>query len=202
MNKNGCRRSPLAKTGHHVRRLRLAAWLVFAGSVVYLYYSHAGFFESELREVTLRSAATGYLVYLLVSSIRGLTLIPAATFLFLAIPLFPPAPLFVLTLLGILISSTSIYYFSESLRLDEYFEERYPSAVAKARSVLRKNPTTIVAAWSFFPFAPTDVICYVCGVMRISFGRFILGVMIGEGAIGALYVFVGANVSRLWRGWG
>ena len=183
-----------------VRRLRLAAWLLFAGSIVYLYYSHAGFFESELREVTFRSAAMGYVLYLLVSSIRGLTLIPAATFLVLAIPLFPPVPLFTLTLLGILISSTSIYYFSKSLRLDKYFEQRYPSAVAKARNALKRRPTTIVAAWSFFPAAPTDVICYVCGAMKISFSRFILGVMIGEGAICALYVFVGANVTRLWRG--
>jgi uncharacterized membrane protein YdjX (TVP38/TMEM64 family) len=183
-----------------VRRLRLAVWAVFAASFLHLYYSHSGFFESELRNTASRSVFLGYSIYLLVSSIRGLTLIPAATFLLLAIPLFPPAPLFALTLLGILISSSSVYYFAESLRLDEYFERRHATAAAKARAVLKKNTTAIVAVWSFFPLAPTDLICYVCGSMRISFTRFIVGVLIGEGAVCALYIYLGGSVFRVLRG--
>jgi uncharacterized membrane protein YdjX (TVP38/TMEM64 family) len=39
--------------------------------------------------------------------------------------------------------------------------------------------------------APTDLICYACGAMEIPFGRFMLGVLLGEGAICATYIFAG-----------
>ena len=44
---------------------------------------------------------------------------------------------------------------------------------------------------------PTDLICYVCGVMKISFRRFMFGVLVGEGAICALYIFAGASLLEL-----
>jgi uncharacterized membrane protein YdjX (TVP38/TMEM64 family) len=56
-----------------------------------------------------------------------------------------------------------------------------------------------VAAWSFLPVAPTDLICYVCGAMKISFGRFMAGVMLGEGAICATYIFAGQALFAFGR---
>ena len=35
------------------------------------------------------------------------------------------------------------------------------------------------------------LICYACGAMEIPFGRFMLGVLLGEGAICATYIFAG-----------
>ena len=46
---------------------------------------------------------------------------------------------------------------------------------------------------------PTDLICYVCGVMRISFRRFLFGVLVGEGAICALYIFAGSTLLDLGK---
>ena len=127
---------------------------------------------------------------------RGFTLIPAANLVLVAIPIFPPLPLLLLTLVGILVSSASIYAFAGSLHLAEYFETKHAAAVARVRAALARNPTTIVMVWSFFPLAPTDLICYVCGAMQISFRRFLLGVLVGEGAICALYIFAGRG---LWN---
>jgi uncharacterized membrane protein YdjX (TVP38/TMEM64 family) len=62
---------------------------------------------------------------------------------------------------------------------------------------LHSRPTTIVTAWSFLPIVPTDLICYVCGVMKIPFGRFMAGVLIGEGAICAIYIFAGHGLLEL-----
>ena len=176
-------------------RFRIIAWLVVAGFFLYL-YSSRDVFGDGLRQASSASLVVGYGVYLLLGSIRGLTLIPSTGLLLLAIPLFPPLELFVLTLIGILISSLSIYFFSRSLHLAEYFGRRDKAKVDRVRHLLDRNPMAIIIAWSFFPLAPTDLICYVCGVMRISLGRVVAGVLIGEGAICALYIFLGDTMLR------
>jgi len=117
----------------------------------------------------------------------------------LAIPLFPPGPLLALTLIGIAISSASIYAFASSLKLGEYLERKHAKHMERLQNALRRNPTSIVTAWSFLPIVPTDLICYVCGVMKISFRRFLLGVLVGEGAICALYIFAGASLLDLGK---
>ena len=175
-------------------RVRLALWLLFVAAFVLLYWSRAGTWGSELRDVAASSLLLGYAVYVALGCVRGFTLIPAANLVLLAIPIFPPLPLLVLTLVGILVSSASIYAFAGSLHLAEYFETKHAAAVARVRAALARNPTTIVMVWSFFPLAPTDLICYVCGAMRISFRRFMLGVLVGEGAICALYIFAGRGL--------
>ena len=81
----------------------------------------------------------------------------------------------------------------------EYFEAKYPEKVARVRAALARRPTTIVAAWSFLPVAPTDLICYVCGAMEVPFGRFMLGVLLGEGAICATYIFAGQALLDVGR---
>lgn len=177
-------------------RVRLVLWLLFVAAFVSLYWTRAAAWGSEFRGVAESSLVLGYALYLALGCVRGFTLIPAANLVLLAIPIFPPLPLLALTLVGILISSASLYAFAGSLHLSEYFEQRHAEKVARVRAALARNPTTIVMVWSFFPLAPTDLICYVCGAMRISFRRFMLGVLVGEGAICALYIFAGRG---LWN---
>ena len=135
----------------------------------------------------------------MLGALRGFALIPVTNLVVLAIPLFPPVPLLVLTLVGIAISSASIYAFAGSLKLGEYFERKHARHMERVQTALRRNPTSIVTAWSFLPIVPTDLICYVCGVMRISFRRFMFGVLVGEGAICAVYIFAGASLLDLGK---
>ena len=46
------------------------------------------------------------------------------------------------------------------------------------------------------PLVPTDVICYVCGILRVRFWKFLIGVTLGEGAICALYIYGGDQLLR------
>src|SRR5215468_286769 len=142
-----------------VTRVRLVLWLLFAAAFVLLYWTRAATWGSEFRGIAESSLLFGYALYLALGCVRGFTLIPAANLVLLAIPIFPPLPLLVLTLVGILVSSASIYAFAGSLRLAEYFETKHAAAVARVRAALARNPTTIVMALSFFPLAPTDLIC-------------------------------------------
>ena len=86
-------------------------------SFVFLYYRYSGKWGTEISGLAMSSAWLAYAVYILLGALRGFALIPVTNLVVLAIPIFPPVPLFVLTLVGIVISSASIYAFAGSLRL-------------------------------------------------------------------------------------
>jgi polyvinyl alcohol dehydrogenase (cytochrome) len=180
-----------------LRAVRLAVWALFVVAFVFLYYRYSGVWGTEIGGLAMSSVWLAYVVYIVLGAVRGFALIPVTNLVVLAIPIFPPVPLFVLTLAGILISSATIYAFAGSLKLGEYFERKHAEKTERVRAALQRNPTTIVTAWSFLPIVPTDLICYVCGVMRISFRKFIAGVLIGEGAICAIYIFAGSSLLEL-----
>ena len=179
--------------------LRLGIWALFVAAFVFLYYRYSSLFGTELTQLAASSVWLAYVVYVVLGALRGFALIPVTNLVVLAIPLFPPVPLLVLTLVGIAISSASIYAFAGSLKLGEYLERKHERHLERLQSALRRNPTSIVTVWSFLPIVPTDLICYVCGVMKISFRRFLLGVLVGEGAICAIYIFAGASLLDLGK---
>ena len=181
--------------------LRLGIWALFIAAFAFLYYQYSSLWGTELTQIAASSVWLAYAVYVLLGALRGFALIPVTNLVVLAIPLFRPVPLLMLTLVGIAISSASIYAFAGSLHLGEYLERKHAKHMDRLQDALRRNPTSIVTAWSFLPIVPTDLICYVCGVMKISFRRFLLGVLVGEGAICAIYIFAGATLLDLGKRW-
>lgn len=169
----------------------IAFWLALFCAALYLYFFRPDFFQNQLQRVFSASLMLGYVLYLLLGCLRGLTLIPVTSLILLGLLFFAPIPLFILTITGILVSSASVYYFSEFLRLDEFFERKHSKRIAKIKSILQKHELPIIIAWSFFPLMPTDLICYVCGTLKINFKKFILGVLIGEGITCSIYIFFG-----------
>jgi uncharacterized membrane protein YdjX (TVP38/TMEM64 family) len=181
------------------RSLLLAAWLVVVGSAFYALLFHRTLVQEQLSGAMSVSVVAGGAVYLLLGAIRGFTLIPSTTLVLAAVAFFPPAPLFALTLVGILISSACIYWFAESIGIDEVLKRRHPAAIARLTELLQKHELPIIVGWSFFPLAPTDLICYVCGVLRVNFVTCLIGVAIGEGTICGIYIFLGDQALRWLR---
>jgi uncharacterized membrane protein YdjX (TVP38/TMEM64 family) len=58
---------------------------------------------------------------------------------------------------------------------------------------MARRQLPVVLAWSFFPAAPTDLVVYVCGVLKIDLKKCLFGVAVGEGAICAIYIFLGGQ---------
>src|SRR5689334_24414874 len=71
-------------------RLRVGAWILCAGSFLWLYYSRHDSLENGMQRAATVSAFVAYGLYLFLGSIRGLTLVPSAGLMLLAIPFFPP----------------------------------------------------------------------------------------------------------------
>jgi uncharacterized membrane protein YdjX (TVP38/TMEM64 family) len=180
-----------------IRSLVVATWLAVVTAALCLYSGHRDALQRALQDTFSTSAIMGAAVYLALGCVRGLTLIPSTSLVLAAVAFFPPVPLFVLTLAGILVSSASIYRLSASLHFHEVFERRQMHRVERMRGLLERHELPIIIGWSFFPLAPTDLICYVCGVLEVNFAKCLIGVCIGEGAICGLYIFAGDYLLRL-----
>jgi uncharacterized membrane protein YdjX (TVP38/TMEM64 family) len=174
-----------------MRKLFGILWLAFLLGMLYLYFFHAGFFQHQLELMVQHSLYLAYVIFLVLGIIRGFTLIPVTYLIVLGLLFFPPLPLFIIILLGILISSASVYYFFEYLNLDSLFKKKYNKQISRVRQALEKNELPIIIGWSAFPFFPTDVICYLCGTLEVDIKKLLLGIFIGEGITSGVYIFFG-----------
>ncbi len=174
-----------------MRTLFGTLWFVLVLVALYLYFFNRDFFQYQLGEIVQTSIYLAYAVLLLIGSIRGFTLVPITYLIILGLLFFPPWPLFVIIILGALVSSASVYYFFKFLDLDTLFEKKYGKEIDRVRQALAKNELPIIIGWSAFPFLPTDVICYICGTLEVDIKKLLLGVFIGESLMSGAYIFFG-----------
>lgn len=175
------------------RRLVLLLWIASIATAVYGYCSHRGALGALLVELSASPPFWIYAVYLALGCLRGFTLVPATYLVVAGMLVLPPWPLYLLTVVGIVVSSAAVYYFAEAMEFDRFFERKYAPQIARLRALLARRELPIVIAWSFFPIAPTDLVCYICGALNVDLKKCLIGVTIGEGTICAIYIFVGGH---------
>lgn len=191
---------PLRPEAAHRRNriILLGVWVVVVIATAWVFLFHREAVQQELQQAMSVSMFAAGFLYLLLSSLRGFTFMPAAPLLLLGIAFFPPIPLFILTLTGILISSAIIYWFSGSLHLEEVFSQRYARMMERVNALLHRRELPVITAWCLFPITPTDLMVYVCGVLRIDFKKTMLGVAIGAGVNCAAVIFLGDQILRFF----
>ena len=150
------------------RRIVFALWLATLGTALYGYFFHRDTLQQFLAEMSASPPSWSYAVYLGFGCLRGFTLIPVTYLLVAGMLVLPPLPLYLLTVVGIIVSSAAVYYFAEAMQFDKFFEKRYGPHVARLRALLTRRELPIVIIWSFFPIGPTDLVCYVCGALRVD----------------------------------
>jgi uncharacterized membrane protein YdjX (TVP38/TMEM64 family) len=179
-----------------VRYACLAAWLSVAAGALYLYFFRRAFVEAHLSDAMSVGGIIAAGIYLLLGAVRAFTLVPVTLMIVVGMPFFDPWPLFMMTVVGIVITSALFYWFSETLQFNEGFERKHPKEIERMRRALQNHQLPIIILWSFFPLLPTDLICYVCGALKVDFAKTMAGVLIGEGIICAVYIFFGDYVLR------
>lgn len=176
-------------------------WLSFiaAGLCTFL-YNPAAFTATQLAAFFSEFASAIWPVYIAFSILRGLTLLPSTPLLVAGTIIFPEHPWAVLavSMLGITISSTIIYYLSDYLGFSVYFEKHNPTVTHKIKRRL-EHPLgfMFVAGWAFFPFVPTDLVCYLAGTIRMNFSKFISATFAGELVLCICYIFLGGSLLKL-----
>ena len=174
-----------------VRYILFGLWILVAATALYLYFFKRAAIQAEMHDAMSASFWAACAIYLLIGALRAFTLVPATFPLLIAMPFFDPWVMLALTLPCIAVSSSICYAFAEALHMDELFERKYPSQIARLKNLLQRYKLPIIIGWSFFLLLPTDVLCYVCGSLKINYKKFLLGIMIGEGTVYAIYIFAG-----------
>ena len=176
------------------KRKTFIAWLLVVAAVLTLYLTNQDRIDVDwMRAVVHDNRFLIIPFYLLLLSLLGLTFIPSTPFAFAGVLLFDPMLAYFLNLAGIITSSTIVYHFALFLGLGHAFEARYPSQKAKIQQALSDRELPIIMGWSFFPAVPTDLVIYVASSLNVPLWKCLLGVLIGEGILNAVYIFsVGA----------
>jgi uncharacterized membrane protein YdjX (TVP38/TMEM64 family) len=119
-------------------------------------------------------------IYFLLSALRGFTLIPSTPFVMAGLLLFPDnlAFVYMISMAGILISATMIYFFAREMGFDTMILGKHTELTEKCRRWTKQYGFWAVLVWSFLIIVPTDLICYVAGTLRMRFWKYILAVAI------------------------
>jgi len=115
--------------------------------------------------------------------------------------LFPEKLLmvFFISMGGILFSSAVIYYFSNYMGFDDFFETKYPGKIKTIREKMNKpGGVFFVVVWAFFPLVPTDAVCYVAGSVNMNIVKFLFAVFSGELVLVSFYIWVAKKITTLF----
>lgn len=146
--------------------------------------------------------ALAILVYLFLSISRALLMLPSTPFILAGGISFPDMPVMVLaiSLAGVVAGAFLVYSFPAFGSYDEYLESKYPDKIEWLNQRMHSSYAFwIIAGWSFFPLVPTDVICYVSGMVKVRFRNLLAGLLAGEIPLVTAYVFLGAEIGEWLR---
>ncbi|MCD4770197.1 MAG: VTT domain-containing protein [Bacteroidales bacterium] len=173
-----------------VRKKTLIIWIAIAVILLLLYFFNKDLFDiSFLKRFTDDNNLMVIAIYLAILTFIGLTFIPSTPFAIAGVLLFSPFEAYIINLIGIVTSSAIVYYFTQYLRLNRWVETKYPAQIQKIKNALKRKEMPIIAGWSFFPVVPTDLIIYVSSTLNIPYWKCLLGILIGEGTLNAIYIF-------------
>ena len=139
-------------------------------------------------------------VYLFLSIVRGFALVPSTPFIVVGSLMFPEQLFIVviISLAGIIFSATLIYYFSNFMGFDQFFQRKFPKQIqAVSNRLNHRYGFFYVLGWAFFPLVPTDLICYVAGTIKMNIFRFLSAIFLGELVLVSIYVY-GSNFLFSW----
>jgi uncharacterized membrane protein YdjX (TVP38/TMEM64 family) len=130
------------------------------------------------------------LIFIALSSLRIVALIPSAVFMVLAGVIFNPLEGILLTLISVMLSETIVYITSKVLvssGIQNLLINKYP----RLYELLLKNNTKILAIGILCPIAPSDVACFLASSTGLTYRKFILTVVIANMPMTMLYGFLG-----------
>jgi len=154
-----------------VKKVIYGLWITLILTVIVIAIVQPSFYEpSNLIRFIESFQAEVILVYILFTFLRGIVLMPSTPFVLAGAILFPEnlVMVFVISLSGVMLTAAALYYFSDFLGFSEKLEKKYPKQLDNwHRRLNSPKATLLVIAWSFFPFVPTDLICYVAGIVKM-----------------------------------
>ncbi len=181
-----------------IKKITHCTWIGLVILGIGILIAHPSAFSADAISTFLKKF--GYWIwlgYILLTFLRGLLLFPSTPFVLAGAILFPDKLILVavVSILGILFSATMLYYFAELIGFGEYLSKKYPEKIEKAQLILNKpSGKWLVMVWAWFPFVPTDIICYVAGLVKMRYSIMITGIFLGEMVLVSLYLYLGKDI--------
>ena len=151
----------------------------------------------------LDGLGTGAIImYVVMCLSRSLLMVPVTPFILAGSIVFPGMQLFIMVIsfVSIVVGAFLLYSFPSFGDYDELLEYKYPDKIAMLKEKLHgKYSFWIIMGWSFFPLVPTDAICYVAGMVKLSYKRMVVPLLIGEIPLVTIYVFLGSEIGEWLR---
>jgi uncharacterized membrane protein YdjX (TVP38/TMEM64 family) len=184
-----------------IKRILLFLWLTIL-AVFWGYYLYNPEFitANNISEFLMKFESHLLIAYTILSIIRAFTLLPGSTFVIAGAFIFSSnlPMLLIASIIGIISSSTIIYFFSDYMGFDEYFQKKYPKKMNYIRSKLESRyGFGFMLLWCALPIAPSDLVFYLAGSLHISYYKFILAVLIGHIFLFSLWIFLTNNISNI-----
>jgi len=180
-------------------RILTYAWAILILGVAVLWIARPeAFSEAAMASALAAWGAWSFVAYVLLSMLRGVALVPSTPVVLAGGVLFPEAIWLVLlvSMLGIVLSATLLYRFPGYGGYDAWLEGKHPERIARLRvHLVKPRAQWFVALWAVTPVVPTDLICYVAGLVRMPFRRMILGIVIGELPLVTAYILLGHRLA-------
>lgn len=174
-----------------IRKYTISIWIIVLAIFWIYILNHREILDPKNFAALIQWFWSGaIIVYGLVFLFRWILLVPSTPLILVGMLLFPNSPhiVFIISMMGIIFSSLVIYRFSDLLWLDEYFEEHNHNN-KKMEYFINKYWFFAVAFWSFFLVLPTDLVCYIAGMVRMNIYKFIAWVFVWEGLIIWLFIY-------------
>jgi uncharacterized membrane protein YdjX (TVP38/TMEM64 family) len=169
--------------------------LILIGLVLFFLYPDS-FTKESLSNFIQNQSSNILLVYIIISLVRGVFLLPSTPFVLAGILLFPNEPflVFFISILGIVITAIYLYFASRFLEFNKLFGRNHSKKADKIIEKLNQHGFWIVLAWAFFPLVPTDLICYIAGSIKMNFTKYIIAIFLGEAILVGAYVYLGGSI--------
>jgi uncharacterized membrane protein YdjX (TVP38/TMEM64 family) len=178
-------------------------WLVVVAVILGIIVIHPEWLAREsISHLLGQMGSIALIIYVLMSLTRSLLLMPCTPFVLAGAISFPQWPLlvFAISLAGVVVGAFLVYSFPSFGGYDRLLEKKYPEKIANLKSKMQhKNAFWFVAGWAFFPLVPTDAVCYVAGVAKMSLRKMLTALLLGELPFVVVYVFLGAEIGEWLR---
>ena len=111
-----------------------------------------------------------------------------------------PVVVWLISATGVVVGAFLVYSFPSFGNYDAFLEGKYPDKIAFLKEKMHsKFAFWIIAGWAFFPLVPTDAVCYVAGMAKMSYKKMIVPLLIGQLPLATLYIFLGTEIGEWLR---
>lgn len=185
------------------RKIIKYVWLLVIAISLTSYLLYPEYFTADaLRNWIDGNHQSLIILYVVLVLVRAVMFIPSTVVLVMGISLFPEQLtfLFIVNMLGIIAGSILLYYASNLFDVNALFGIGKQEQLNKIKEKINRFGFSIVLGWSFFPFVPTDLICYVAGLTKMHLTKFLAAVIIGESVLVLIYLLSGKELMSFLLG--